>query len=90
MHTVYISGVEQEAVGIAARDRGGLRFHAALQTFNKLDGQIFRSALEATRAARAVTIAIRAASFSPAAVFKLAPVSASSSPAYTARAASSS
>jgi hypothetical protein len=57
MHSAYIIEIDEEAVGIAARDRGGFRFHAAVHAFNRLDGQIFPSVREATRAARAVTVA---------------------------------
>jgi hypothetical protein len=57
MHNAYIIEIQDEAVGIAARDRGGFRFHAAVHVVSRLDGQIFPSVREATRAARAVTVA---------------------------------
>jgi hypothetical protein len=57
MHNAYIIEIDEEAVGIAARDRGGFRFHAAVHACNRLDGRIFPSVREATRAARAVTFA---------------------------------
>ena len=54
MHNAYIIEIDDEAVGIATRDHGGFRFHAALQAFGGLDGQLFPSLKEATRAARAL------------------------------------
>ena len=54
MRNAYIIEIDDEAVGIAARDDGGFRFHAALQAFSGLDGQLFPSLKEATRAARAM------------------------------------
>jgi N-acetyl-beta-hexosaminidase len=54
MRNAYIIEIDDEAVGIAARDRGGFRFHAALQALNGLDGRLFRSLKEAARAARVV------------------------------------
>ncbi len=61
MHNAYIIEIGDEAVGIAARDRGGFRFHAALHAFNGLDGRLFPSVKEATRAARALLGADRPA-----------------------------
>jgi len=54
MRNAYIIEIDDEAVGIAARDRGGFRFHAALHAFSGLDGRLFPSLKEATRAARAL------------------------------------
>jgi hypothetical protein len=54
MHNAYIIEIGEEAVGIAARDRGGFRFHSALHALNGLDGRLFPSVLDATRAARAL------------------------------------
>jgi hypothetical protein len=54
MHKAYIIEVDDEAVGIAARDRGGFRFHSALHALNGLDGRFFATVLDATRAARAL------------------------------------
>jgi hypothetical protein len=54
MHKAYIIEVDDEAVGIAARDRGGFRFHSALHALNGLDGRLFPTVLDATRAARAL------------------------------------
>ena len=53
MRNAYIIEIDDEAVGIAARDSGGFRFHAALHAFSGLDGRLFPSLKEATRAARA-------------------------------------
>jgi hypothetical protein len=61
MRNAYIIEIDDEAVGIAARDRDGFRFHAALRAFNGLDGRLFPSLKEATRAARALLIAGRSA-----------------------------
>ena len=60
MRNAYIIEIDDEAVGIAARDGGGFRFHAALHAFNGLDGQLFPSLKEATRAAHALLNADRA------------------------------
>ena len=54
MHKAYIIEIGDEAVGIAARDQGGFRFHAALHALNDLNGRLFPSVLDATRAARAL------------------------------------
>ena len=54
MRNAYIIEIDDEAVGVAARDRGGFRFHAALHAFNGLDGRLFPTLKEATRAARAL------------------------------------
>ena len=54
MHNAYIIEIDEEAVAIAARDAGGFRFHAALHAVNQLDGRLYPSLREATRAARAV------------------------------------
>jgi len=52
MRNAYIIEINDEAVGVVARDGGGFRFHAALQTFNRLDGRLFPSLRQASRAAR--------------------------------------
>jgi hypothetical protein len=53
MHNAYIIEIGDEAVAIAARDVGGFRLHAALRACSGLDGRLFPSLGEATRAARA-------------------------------------
>lgn len=52
--SAVIIEVADRAVGILAEDGARLRFHAAEARFSALDGQIFRSAGEAERAARRV------------------------------------
>lgn len=51
MSDTYIIEVSNQAAGIVVRDRGGYRFFAASHRFNPLEGQIFRNAREAERAA---------------------------------------
>jgi hypothetical protein len=52
MSDSYIIEVGSTTAGIVVRDSGGYRFFAASHRFNRLEGQIFRSAREAERAAR--------------------------------------
>ncbi len=51
MSDTYIIEVSSQAAGIVVRDPGGFRFFAASHRFNAMDGQIFRNAREAERAA---------------------------------------
>jgi hypothetical protein len=51
MSDTYIIEVSSQAAGIVVRDVGGYRFFAATHRFNALEGQLFRSAREAERAA---------------------------------------
>ncbi len=51
MSDTYIIEVSSQAAGIVVRDPDGFRFFAASHRFNALDGQIFRNAREAERAA---------------------------------------
>jgi hypothetical protein len=51
MSDTYIIEVSSKAAGIVVRDMGGYRFFAATHRFNRLEGQLFRSAREAERAA---------------------------------------
>ena len=51
MSDTYIIEVSSQAAGIVVRDPGGFRFFAATHRFNPLEGQVFRSAREAERAA---------------------------------------
>lgn len=51
MSDTYIIEVSSQAAGIVVRDPAGFRFFAASHRFNALDGQIFRNAREAERAA---------------------------------------
>ena len=52
MSDTYIIEVASQAAGIVVRDRGGFRFFAATHRFNALEGQLFRNARDAERAAR--------------------------------------
>ena len=51
MSDSYIIEVSSEAAGIVVRGPGGYRFFAASHRFSRLEGQIFRNAREAERAA---------------------------------------
>lgn len=52
MSDTYIIEVASEAAGIVVRNPDGFRFFAASHRFNSLEGQLFRNAREAERAAR--------------------------------------
>jgi hypothetical protein len=52
MSDTYIIEVASQAAGIVVRDPKGYRFFAATHRFNALEGQLFRNAREAERAAR--------------------------------------
>lgn len=51
MSDTYIIEVSSQAAGIVVRDPGGYRFFAASHRFNPMEGQLFRNAREAERAA---------------------------------------
>ena len=51
MSDTYIIEVSSQAAGIVVRDPGGFRFFAATHRFNPMEGQLFRNAREAERAA---------------------------------------
>jgi hypothetical protein len=51
MSDTYIIEVRSQAAGIVVRDLGGYRFFAATHDYNRLEGQLFRNAREAERAA---------------------------------------
>ena len=51
MSDTYIIEVLSKAAGIVVRDLGGYRFFAASHRFNSMEGQLFRTAREAERAA---------------------------------------
>jgi hypothetical protein len=57
MFKAYVIEIDDEAVGIAARDDSGYRFHAAGHAFNALDGQLFPTVRHAAAAARALIAA---------------------------------
>jgi hypothetical protein len=52
MSDTYIIEVGSQPAGIIVRTPDGYRFFAASHRFNRLEGQIFRTAREAERAAR--------------------------------------
>jgi hypothetical protein len=52
MSDSYIIEVGSRPAGIVVRSREGFRFFAASRHFNRLEGQLFRNAREAERAAR--------------------------------------
>jgi len=52
MSDTYIIEVGSQQAGIVVRAPGGYQFFAASQRFNRLEGQIFRNARDAERAAR--------------------------------------
>ena len=51
MSDTYIIEVSSQPAGIVVRDPDGYRFFAATHRFNRLEGQLFRNAREAERAA---------------------------------------
>ncbi|MFL6817040.1 MAG: hypothetical protein ACJ8EF_03750 [Bradyrhizobium sp.] len=51
MSETYIIEVASQAAGIVVRTSGGYRFFAASHRFMPLEGQLFRNAREAERAA---------------------------------------
>ncbi|MGL6059951.1 MAG: hypothetical protein ACRC1G_04580 [Bradyrhizobium sp.] len=51
MPQTYIIEISSQAAGIVVRNPEGFVFFAASHPFNRLDGQLFRSAREAERAA---------------------------------------
>lgn len=51
MSDTYIIEVSSQAAGIVVRDPEGFRFFAASHRFNGMEGQLFRNAREAERAA---------------------------------------
>ena len=51
MSDTYIIEVNSQAAGIVVRNPDGYRFFAAIHRFNPLEGQTFRNAREAERAA---------------------------------------
>jgi len=52
MSDSYVIEVSSQTAGIVVRDIRGYQFFAASHRFNQLEGQIFRNAREAERAAR--------------------------------------
>ncbi|HWW48671.1 MAG TPA: hypothetical protein VNZ94_12610 [Xanthobacteraceae bacterium] len=51
MSHTYIIEVSSDTAGIVVRDEAGYRFFSASPRFNPLEGQIFRNAREAEKAA---------------------------------------
>jgi hypothetical protein len=52
MSDSYVIEVSSKTAGIVVRDTRGYQFFAASHLFNALEGQVFRNAREAERAAR--------------------------------------
>ena len=52
MSDSYVIEVSSQTAGIVVRDTRGYQFFAASHRFSRLEGQIFRNAREAERAAR--------------------------------------
>ncbi|HVX75653.1 MAG TPA: hypothetical protein VHB49_05980 [Bradyrhizobium sp.] len=52
MSETYIIEVASQPAGIVVRNDEGYRFFAASHRFNRMEGQVFRNAREAERAAR--------------------------------------
>ena len=48
----FIIEISSQTAGIVVRNPEGFRFFAASHRFNRLEGQVFRNAREAERAAR--------------------------------------
>ncbi len=51
MSDTFIIEVSSQPAGIVVRSPGGFQFFAASHRFNRLEGQVFRNAREAERAA---------------------------------------
>jgi hypothetical protein len=51
MSDIFIIEVSSQAAGIVVRNPDGYRFFAASSRFNPMEGQLFRNAREAERAA---------------------------------------
>ena len=52
----YIIEVNSQTAGIVVRSQGGYCFFASSDRFNRLEGQLFRNAREAERAARRIAV----------------------------------
>jgi hypothetical protein len=51
MFSHYVIEAGDQQAGLVILERGGFRFYAATPAFAPLEGRLFRSALDATRAA---------------------------------------
>jgi hypothetical protein len=56
MPQTYVIEISSQAAGIVVRNPEGFIFFAASHRFNRLDGQIFRNAREAERAAARLAV----------------------------------
>ena len=54
MFSHYVIEAGDQQAGLVILERGGFRFYAASPAFTPLEGRLFRSALDATRAAEAL------------------------------------
>jgi hypothetical protein len=55
MFSHYVIEADEREAGLVIRERGGFRFYAAGPDFSGIEGRLFNSALEATRAAEMLT-----------------------------------
>lgn len=55
MFSHYVIEAADHQAGLVILERGGFRFYAANPAFSEIEGRLFRSALEATRAAESLT-----------------------------------
>ena len=55
MFSHYVIEADEQQAGLVILERGGFRFYAANARFAGLEGRLFGSALEATRAAETLT-----------------------------------
>lgn len=54
MFSHYVIEAGEEQAGLVILERGGFRFYAAKPAFSEIEGTLYRSALDATRAAERV------------------------------------
>jgi hypothetical protein len=54
MFSHYVIEADDRQAGLVILERGGFRFYAANPAFSGIEGRLFRSALEATRAAESL------------------------------------
>jgi hypothetical protein len=57
MTQAFIIEVNDTAVGLVSKDHSFYRFHAVIPRVNALNGQVFRSPVHATQAARRIIAA---------------------------------
>lgn len=62
MFSHYVIEADEHQAGLVILERGGFGFYAASPAFSEIEGRLFRSALDATRAAEMLTGRSRRAS----------------------------